>query len=91
MAKSEHEFPEARTEQVNIRLTRAEYDVVQALIFLDEGRSSATDVLRSVVNEFLDQQRDDEDVQLALGALGKRRARKAGKLKSLRDSRNETA
>ena len=73
-----------RAAQVNIRLSEAEYDVVQALIFLDEGRSSASEVLRTIVSDYLGTQGNDEDVRLALQALEQRRARKAGKLKQLR-------
>jgi Arc/MetJ-type ribon-helix-helix transcriptional regulator len=74
---------EPRSEQVNIRLTKREHDVVQALIFLGEG-SSATDVLRNAVSNYLLQQDKDEDVTSALAALARRRARKEGKLASIR-------
>lgn len=85
------DVPEARSEQVNVRLTKTEYDTVQALIFLDDGRSSATDVLRSTIAEFLRSQRKDPEVELALKALETRRARRTGKLKSLRAPLNDSA
>lgn len=83
MPDEDRPLPEPRSEQVNIRLTRREHDVVQALIFLGEG-SSATDVLRNAVGHHLAQQEADDDVREALAVLARRRARKEGKLTSLR-------
>jgi hypothetical protein len=80
---SDPEPAKPRTEQVNIRLTPTDYDIVQALVFLEDGKTSAAEVLRSIVHGYLAQQARDEDVGAALELLTRRRARKAGKLASL--------
>jgi len=72
----------ARSEQVNIRLTEGEHDVLRALAFLDN--TSGADVLRDVVSSHLAQQAQDPDVRSALAALTARRARQEGRLTSLR-------
>lgn len=94
MPRRDPPLPELRCQQVNVRLTQREYDIVQALIFLDEGRSSATDVLREVIHHFLAKQAENEEVRMALQALEARRSAKEGKLASLRQrlqSDNDTA
>lgn len=83
MPDEETQLPEPRSEQVNIRLTRREHDVVQALIFLGEG-TSANEVLRVAVARHLAQQEQDDDVRDALSVLARRRASNEGKLTSLR-------
>lgn len=76
---------EPKSEQVNVRLTEQEHDIVRALVFLSGG--SAGDVVRQVVTDFLAVQAADPDVQAALTALAARRAREAGTLRTLKRSR----
>jgi hypothetical protein len=71
----------ARTEQVNLRLTQEEHDVLSALVFLEE--TSAPEALRSVVVRYLAQKADDPQVKLALRALRERRGIKSGHVTSL--------
>jgi hypothetical protein len=73
---------QGRPEQVNVRLTTEENDVLSALVFLEE--CSASEVLRPVITAFLAQQRKDPQVQHALQALAERRGRKSGRIASLR-------
>jgi hypothetical protein len=73
---------DARTEQVNIRVTPGQNDVLAALVFLEE--CSASEVLRPVVERFLAQKANDPQVQLALRALHERRGIKSGTVASLR-------
>jgi hypothetical protein len=73
---------QGRPEQVNVRLTTEENDVLSALVFLEE--CSAAEVLRPVITAFLAQQRKDPQVQHALHALEERRGRKTGRIASLR-------
>lgn len=68
--------------QVNLLLDQEDRDLLDAIAFV--GEASATEVLRPVVLRFLAAQRADPDVEAALAALQARRARKAGKLTSLR-------
>jgi hypothetical protein len=76
---------EPLTEQVNIRLTKRDHDVLRALIFLDDDKGSATDVLRAIVQQYLGAQANDEEVAGALEMLARRRAKKDGKVASLRE------
>jgi hypothetical protein len=62
-----------RREQVNLALDADEYEVLQALVFL-EG-TSAPAVLRPVVSDFLRGQSSRQDVRAALGARRARHAR----------------
>lgn len=59
-----------RTTQVNIRLDRSDADVLAAVAFLND--SSAAEVVRPLIARFLEEQRDDPEVQAAITA----RARK---------------
>lgn len=67
--------------QANVSLSAEEYDVLVALAFVEE--TSASEVLRPVVTEFLDSQAGTPEVRQALDALHARRAREAGKLTGL--------
>lgn len=62
-----------KPEQVNVTLSPEDHDVLQALAFVEQA--SAASVLRPVVERFLHEQRDTPEVELALTALAKRRAR----------------
>ena len=75
---------QARYEQANVRLTPEENDILAALAFIEE--SSASGVLRRVIAAFLEQQKKDPQVQLALRALEERRGVKTGRVTSLRKS-----
>lgn len=68
--------------QVNILLTEEERDLVEAVAFVEE--TTASELLRPVVAAYLTKQRNDPDVNAALGALKNRRARREGKLSDLR-------
>jgi hypothetical protein len=70
-------------EQANVRLTRDEHDVLQALIFVQEVAGSS-EILRPVVTQFLHKQREQEEVRLALHARATGRAKGAGKVSQLR-------
>jgi hypothetical protein len=72
---------DSRTEQVNIRVTPEQNDVLAALVFLEE--CSASEVLRPVVEHFLAQRANDPQVKLALRALHERRGVKSGRVASL--------
>jgi hypothetical protein len=62
--------PAART-QVNIRLETREAEVLAAVAFLTE--TSAAEVLRPLVRDFLHQQEEDPDVKAALEIRARRR------------------
>ena len=79
----------ARPEQVNVRLTAEENDVLAALCFLEE--CSASEVLRPVIEAFLTQQRKDPQVRVALRALAERRGIKSGDVTALRKARHRHA
>lgn len=68
--------------QVNILLTEEERDLVEAVAFVEE--TTASELLRPVVANYLTKQRSDPDVKAALGALKNRRSRKEGKLSDIR-------
>jgi hypothetical protein len=72
----------ARSEQVNVRLTAAEHDVVTALAFL-EGTSSA-EVIRAAVSDFLAAQAADPDVMALMRTRAERKARKEGGLADIK-------
>jgi hypothetical protein len=63
--------PSART-QVNVRLDARDADVLAAVAFLAD--TSAAEVLRPMIHDFLRQQAKDRDVRAALEI----RARRAG-------------
>lgn len=69
--------------QVNLVITQEERDVLDAVALLEQ--TSAPELLRTPVREFLAGQRDDPEVQSILRALETRRAKKAGKLSDLRE------
>jgi hypothetical protein len=79
---------ESKSEQVNVRLTAAEHDVVTALAFL-EGTSSA-EVIRTAVAEFLSVQASDPDVVTLMRTRAERRAREDGTVASIRDRTRKT-
>lgn len=58
--------------QVNIRLEPREAEVLAAVAFLTEA--SAAEVLRPLVQEFLQRQQDDPDVRATLEIRARRRA-----------------
>ena len=62
--------PAART-QVNIRLGTREAEVLAAVAFLTE--TSAAEVLRPLVRDFLHKQEEDPDVKAALEIRARRR------------------
>ena len=74
---------ESKSEQVNVRLTAAQHDVVTALAYL-EGTSSA-EVIRTAVTDFLAVQANDPDVTTLMRTRAERRARSEGTLAALRD------
>lgn len=82
---------EPLTEQVNIRLSQRDYDVVRALIFLDDDKGSASDVLRNIVQNYLRQQAKDEEVAGAIELLARRRGKRQGKVASIRQPRKAKA
>ena len=57
--------------QANVPLGREEYDVLQALTFVEE--SSVSDLLHPVVASYLQQRRGEPEVKLALDALRRHR------------------
>jgi hypothetical protein len=59
-----------RSPQVNIRLDASDADVLAALAFLND--CSATEVLRPLVESYLDKQRKDPEVQAAIMARERR-------------------
>ena len=73
--------------QVNLLLSRAEYDLVQTLAFIDQ--CAVSEVLRPAVESFLRRQSEDPEVQLALQALQARRAKKEGRLTNLRQKASD--
>lgn len=75
---------QTRPDQANVRLTPEEKDVLAASAFIEE--SSASEVVRRVVVAFLEQQKKDPQIQLALRALEERRGIKTGRVTSLRRS-----
>jgi hypothetical protein len=79
----------ARSEQVNVRLTAEENDVLAALCFLEE--CSASEVLRPVIEAFLTRQMKDPQIRVALGALAERRGIKSGDVAALRKARHPYA
>jgi endonuclease III len=79
----------ARPEQVNVRLTAEENDVLAALCFLEE--CSASEVLRPVIEAFLSQQTKDPQVGAVLRALAERRGIKSGDVTALRKARRPSA
>ena len=80
MAQKEHK--QVPTEQVNIRVPRWAYDVLRALMFLDD-KASVTEVLRPVVQQFLATQAEDEEVRAVMEALERRQGKMHGTLASL--------
>lgn len=66
--------PGTRT-QVNIRLDSREAEVLAAVAFLAEA--SAAEVLRPLVQDFLQQQEEDPDVRAALEIRARRRGTSA--------------
>ena len=62
--------PATRT-QVNIRLETREAEVLAAVAFLTE--TSAAEVLRPLVRDFLHKQEEDPDVKAALEIRARRR------------------
>ena len=60
---------ESRQEQLNLRLSRAHYDILDAVAYLDETNRAS--VVRTVIEEYLQDRLGDEDVQLLL-AIRKR-------------------
>jgi len=66
----------ARPPQVNIRLDASDAEVLAAVAFLNN--SSAAEVVRPVIERFLLQQRQDPEVQAAVGVRRRRRERLAG-------------
>jgi hypothetical protein len=62
--------PASRT-QVNIRLDTREAEVLAAVAFLTE--TSAAEVLRPLVRDFLQAQEEDPDVKAALEIRARRR------------------
>ncbi len=79
---------ESKSEQVNVRLTAAEHDVVTALAFL-EGTSSA-EVIRTAVSDFLSTQAKDPDVVALLTTRATRRATRDGTLTPIRKRPRQT-
>jgi len=75
---------QTRPDQANVRLTPEEKDLLAASAFIEE--SSASEVVRRVVVAFLEQQKKDPQIQLALRALEERRGIKTGRVTSLRRS-----
>lgn len=75
--------------QVNILLAQEERDVLEAVAYVEEA--TVSEILRPVVTAYVNKQRNDPDVQAAMAALASRRARKEGKLASLRAKAGEAA
>lgn len=89
--KGDPDLPEPLSEQVNLRLTKRERDIVRAITFLDDDKGSATDVLRRIVQRYLAEQANDEEVGAALELLARRRAKAEGQLTSLREKASRGA
>lgn len=63
--------------QANVPLGPEEYDVLQALTFVEE--SSVSELLHPVVSSYLQQRRTEPEVQLALDALERHRESRPAK------------
>ncbi|MGH3622652.1 MAG: hypothetical protein ACRDQ5_12800 [Sciscionella sp.] len=72
---------DARTEQINVRLTRQAHDVLRALAFLED--SSEVGLVREVVDRFLTERAKDATVQEALRLLAHYRGRAEGTVADL--------
>lgn len=79
---------DSATQQVLIRLTAEQSDVLSALAFL-RGRS-ATEIVRDEVVAFLDGAADAERVQRLIRERAEFKAERAGKLRSIRPASNST-
>lgn len=79
---------DSATQQVLIRLTAEQSDVLSALAFL--RGTSATEIVRDEVVAFLDGAADAERVQRLIREKAEFKAEQAGKLRSIRPASNPT-
>jgi hypothetical protein len=68
-----------------VRLTQEAYDVIRALAFVDD--TTEAEIVRGVMDAFVDTHKSDSEVRDAQQLLARRRARREGKLTDIPKSR----